>query len=84
MRSAVFSLCAAWIILGGTMDLMGAVNRPNPVASYELMFTIRGVAILTFAFMAWSDRPSHHWAGCAVTVVIQIAWILGVSKSPAV
>jgi hypothetical protein len=82
--SAVSSLCAAWIILGVTMVLMGAANRPNPVARYELMFTVRGVAILTFAFLAWSDRPSHHWAGFAVSAVIQIAWIPGVRNSLAV
>jgi hypothetical protein len=46
------------------------------------MFTVRGVAIVTFAFMAQSDRPSHHWAGCAVLAVIQILWILGFSNNP--
>jgi hypothetical protein len=85
VRPAVFGLCAAWIILGGIMDFIGAVNTPGPaVMPYDLMFTVRGVAILTFAFMAWSDRPSHHWAGCAVSAVIQIVWVLGVSNSPAV
>jgi len=54
VRRAVFGLCAAWIALGGIMDFIVAVNWPDPIVMpYGIMFTVRGVALLTFALMAW-------------------------------
>jgi hypothetical protein len=66
------------------MDSIGAFMSPqplNPELPIGLMYSIRGVALLVFVFMAWSDRQSHHWAGFTVAALIQIAWILGVSYS---
>jgi len=85
VRKAVFGLCAAWIILGGIFDVVGTwiVSLPlNPDLPYGFMFSIRGVALLVFAFMAWSDRESHHWAGFIVAALIPIGWIPGVSYHP--
>jgi hypothetical protein len=66
------------------MDLFLNLAVPGPaVLPLGVMFTVRGIAILTFVFMAWSDRPSHHWAGFAVSAMLQLAWILEVSNSPA-
>lgn len=85
VRKAVFGLCAAWIMLGGIFDTIGSWTdrQPlNPGLPYGLMYSIRGVALLVFVFTAWSDRPSHHWAGFIVAALIQIGWVIGVSYSP--
>jgi len=85
VRHAVFGLCAAWVILGGILDAVGLALGPpdRPDLPYGTMFSLRGVAALTFGFMAWSDRPALHWACLAVSAALQLAWILGVSNSPA-
>jgi len=84
VRKAVFGLCGAWILLGGIFDNIGAWTggQPlNPDLPHGLMYSIRGVALLVFVLMAWSDRQSHHWAGFIVAALIQLAWIIGVSYS---
>ena len=84
-RKAVFGLLAVWIALGAIFDSIGrfASTRPlNPDLPIGLMYSIRGVALVVFVFMAWSDRESRHWAGFTVAALLQIAWILGVSYHP--
>jgi hypothetical protein len=83
MRKAVFGLCAAWVTLGGILDFVLAVTHPDLAGlPYGLMYAFRGAAFLVFVIMAWSDRPSHHWASFAVLSVLQIGWVLSVSYDP--
>jgi hypothetical protein len=82
VRHAVFGLCAVWIIIGATIDSVLAVTVPGISMHWGMMLTIRGVAFLTFLFMAWSDRPSLHWACFAVSALLQLGWILEVTNSP--
>lgn len=75
VRKAAFGLCAAWITLGGIFDGINPLTSAqplNPDLPYGLMYSIRGVALLVFGFMAWSDRESHHWAGFSVAALIQV------------
>ena len=84
-RKAVFGLLAVWIVLGAIFDSIGRFASTGPLhpdLPIRLMYSIRGVALLVFVSMAWSDRESHHWAGFTVAALLQITWILGVSYHP--
>lgn len=83
VRQAVFGLCAAWIVLGGITDF--AFIRSGfypPELPFDLIVIFRAAALSIFVLMAWSRRPSHHWAGLLLATILQILWIVGISNNP--
>jgi len=81
VRRAVFGLCAVWIVVGGILDDMFINSLPGnlPLA---VMFAFRVAGLCIFLFLAWSDRPTHHWVGIAALVLIQAGWVITVSNNP--
>ena len=64
------------------MEIILVYTNALPGVSLAVVLIIRAVAVLPFAFLAWSDRPSHHWAGFATLALLQVVWVLVVSNSP--
>ena len=82
-RHAVFGLLSAWVIIGGIWETVLSNEALVSGVPLAVLLTIRAVAVLPFAFLAWSNRPSHHWVGYAALALLQIVWVLQVTYSPA-
>jgi len=80
-RKKVCGLCVVWVAGGamGEIVLRGEVPEPVsvPWADFVISSAIRCLAIAVLLFMAWSDRPSHHWAalGFGATLLILFTFL---------
>jgi len=80
VRTAVFGLCAVWIVLGGILEVI-YIDSLSSALPFNVMFAFRAVGLMAFLYMAWSDRAAHHWVGIVVLVLLQAGWVLTVSNN---